>query len=174
MVAVFGLSIALAVVYFQSPTPPPAAPNVNRVIDDPQLEAARQQARATLDTFLEVYADPLPNTQGYSVKISVFDNDKVEYFWVYPFQTPAADTPNDNFRGRINDDPTIVNNVFKGQQVEFSYDDIVDWTYDSASTKNMFGNFSGCVSLYREAPDNAQQFQELYGLDCSFLEAPPN
>ncbi|MGQ9425768.1 YegJ family protein [Gilvimarinus sp. F26214L] len=129
--------------------------------DDPQMQAAYDKARKTLDYFLGVANDPPPDTQGFSVKVGVQDNDLTEFFWVYPF-----DQEEEGFTGRINSEPQLVDNVFKGEIVSFQRGQIVDWTFEDTATEIMHGNYTGCVLLEREAPENAAQFQELYGLNC--------
>lgn len=129
--------------------------------NDPAMQAAHNKARESLDYFLGVAESPPPDTQGFSVKVGVVDENRTEYFWVYPFEEEE-----EGFSGRINDEPEFVDSVFKGEVISFDRTQIVDWTFEDTDTEIMHGNYTGCVLLEREAPENAAQFQELYGLDC--------
>lgn len=129
--------------------------------NDPQMQNAYEKARKSLDYFLGVAKSPPPDTQGFALKVGVKDEDLTEFFWVYPFNQEE-----DGFSGRINSEPELVDNVFKGEVIEFDRKQIVDWTFEDTETNIMHGNYTGCVLLEREAPENAAQFQELYGLDC--------
>jgi uncharacterized protein YegJ (DUF2314 family) len=130
--------------------------------NDPQLQEAYNKAQEGLDYFLELAAQPPAETQGFAVKARIQENDLQEFFWLYPF-----DHEGDHFAGRINDDPAVLLKTFKGDVVEFSRRDIVDWTFDDTKVSVMHGNFTGCVELGRQAPDNAAQFQEFFGLNCN-------
>lgn len=145
----------------QSPASVPEDANLINAEDDPAMQAAYDKARDSLDYFLGIVEKEPEGTQGYSLKVGVQDGDDVEFFWVYPFTHDQ-----ELFAGRINDTPEIIDSVFRGQIVEFERGQIVDWTFDDTLTKTMMGNYTGCVMLQRQAPENAAQFMELYGLDC--------
>lgn len=132
--------------------------------DDQDMQAAYNKAQDQLDYFLELAADPPRETQGFAIKARIEENQREEFFWLYPFENTAA-----GFAGRINDDPTVLLKTFKGDIVEFDRKDIVDWTFDDTRLNVMHGNFTGCVELTRQAPENAKQFQEFFGLDCTKL-----
>jgi uncharacterized protein YegJ (DUF2314 family) len=129
--------------------------------NDPQMQNAFNKARKSLDYFLGIAKTPPPDTQGFAVKVGVRDEDLTEFFWVYPFSEE-----NEGFSGRINSEPELVNNVFKGEIIAFGRGQIVDWTFEDTATNIMHGNHTGCVLLQRDAPENAAQFQKLYGLNC--------
>ncbi|MCW8194979.1 DUF2314 domain-containing protein [Proteobacteria bacterium 005FR1] len=132
-----------------------AAPN------DPEMQAAFNKARKSLDYFLGVAESRPDETKGFALKVGVRDEGLTEFFWIYPFQKE-----DEGFSGRINTSPELVDNVFKGEVINFDRDQIVDWTFEDTATDIMHGNYTGCVELQRAAPENAEQFQELYGLNC--------
>lgn len=132
--------------------------------EDPMMQRAHSKARESLDYFLGVAESHPSDTQGFSVKVAVEDQDRTEYFWVYPFTQEE-----EGFSGKINSEPQVVNNVFEGEVINFDRRQIVDWTFEDTATGIMHGNYTGCVLLEREAPENAAQFQKLYGLDCDKL-----
>lgn len=129
--------------------------------EDPMMQNAHAKAQETLGYFLGVAESQPSDTQGFSVKVAVEDQELTEYFWVYPFEQEE-----EGFSGRINSEPQIVDNVFEGEVIDFDRSQIVDWTFEDTATGIMHGNYTGCVLLEREAPENAAQFQKLYGLDC--------
>ncbi|MEX1033672.1 MAG: DUF2314 domain-containing protein [Cellvibrionaceae bacterium] len=129
---------------------------------DPEMQNAFNKARRSLDYFLGVAESPPPDTRGFSVKVGVVENELTEFFWVYPFAQEE-----EGFSGRINSTPQIVNNVLEGEVINFERGQIVDWTFEDTATEIMHGNYTGCVLLEREAPENAAQFQKLYGLECN-------
>lgn len=130
--------------------------------DDPQMQEAYDKARKSLDYFLKTAASAPQDTRGFALRVGVRDDGMTEFFWVYPFQEEE-----EGFSGRINSEPALVDSVFKGEIIHFDRGQIVDWTFEDRATGIMHGNFTGCVQLAREAPEHAEQFQELYGLDCS-------
>lgn len=143
---------------------PPAADDQELAIsapNDPEMQSAYDKARRTLNYFLGVAKAPPPDTRGFALKVGVVERDQTEFFWVYPFEWD-----DEGFSGRINVEPELVNSVFKGQIIEFQRSQIVDWTFEDRATNIMHGNYTGCVQLKREAPEHAEQFQNLYGLNC--------
>lgn len=143
-----------------------APPEDNQTIEisapnDPEMQSAYDKARRTLNYFLGVAESPPPDTRGFALKVGVVEQDQTEFFWVYPFERNE-----EGFSGRINAEPEVVSQVFKGQMIEFERSQIVDWTFEDRATNIMHGNYTGCVLLEREAPEHAEQFQDLYGLNC--------
>ena len=140
----------------------PVAPFKPIYPDDPEMQIAYEKAQEGLDYFLKLADNPPKETQGFAVKARIQENERQEIFWLYPFAHDGED-----FAGRLNDEPETLLKTFKGDFVEFSRRDIVDWTFDDTRLDIMQGNFTGCVELQRKAPDNIDQFQELFGLDCN-------
>lgn len=130
--------------------------------DDLELQGAFEEAQTRLNYFFKTANNPPQDTQGFSVKIALSDESNTEYFWVYPFSETT-----DGFSGKIIAEAKIINNVIKDQIVQFTRGQIVDWTFEDKATKKMHGNFTACVELLRVAPENSEQFQKLYGLDCN-------
>jgi uncharacterized protein YegJ (DUF2314 family) len=129
---------------------------------DPEMERAFAKARATLDTFLKLSANPKPGTRDFSVKVAVRDGEYTEYFWLTPFSRDA-----DGFLGTINNEPRGVRNVQFGQEFRFTRDDIFDWTYSDAEGR-MYGGYTTCALLTHEPAQEAQAFRDAYSLDCNY------
>ncbi|MGH1470897.1 MAG: DUF2314 domain-containing protein [Cellvibrionaceae bacterium] len=139
----------------------------SQIIDagkDKDMQKAFNRARKTLNDFFNIAKTQPEGTQGYSLKIGITQGEHTEFFWVYPFEETE-----EGFSARINNQPKIIDSVFKGEIVSFVRGQIVDWTYDNKEANTLHGNFTGCVDVNREAPDNAEQFMKLYGLNCDFL-----
>lgn len=129
--------------------------------NDAEMHAAYIKAQDGLDYFLDVATKQPEETQGFAIKARIQEGEREEYFWLYPFEASP-----EGIAGRINDDPKQLLKVFKGDIVVFQREDVIDWTFDDTRLDIMHGNFTGCVELQRQAPDNAKQFQEFFGLDC--------
>ncbi|SFG85084.1 Uncharacterized conserved protein YegJ, DUF2314 family [Duganella sp. CF458] len=128
---------------------------------DPAMERAFGKARSTLDNFLRMAAAPAKGTSDYSVKVGVTDGKNTEYFWVRDFERHG-----EKFVGTLANEPRMVKKFKNGQRFDFSKNLIVDWTYIDASKRKMFGNFTACALLTKEAPEEASKFRERFGLDC--------
>jgi len=129
--------------------------------DDLELQKAFEQAQTSLNYFFKTANNPPQDTQAFSVKVALSDKTNTEYFWIYPFSKTTG-----GFSGKVVAQAKIIDNIIKGERVEFNRGQIVDWTFEDTVTNKMHGNFTACVKLLRVAPENSQQFQKLYGLDC--------
>lgn len=125
----------------------------------PAMQRAFARARASLDQFLTLAANPRAGARGFAVKVGVREGGTTEYFWVTPFQRSG-----DSFTGRLNNTPRLVSNVRAGQTLRFARSDIVDWMY--VESDRMRGNFTACALLERETPTQRTAFQQQYGLSC--------
>ena len=124
--------------------------------DDPDMAAAMRKARETLPGFLALARVPPPTVTTLAVKVAIEDR---EFFWITPFEQRGA-----KFSGRINNTPHMVKTVRLGQTIEFSEDEIVDWTYYDSGKSH--GNFTACALLKREPRDQAEAFKQQFGLNC--------
>ena len=127
--------------------------------EDPDMNAARGKARATLDSFLAANASPAPGSRAYSIKVKVSDGEAVEHFWVKKFRRDG-----DGFAGAIDNAPEIVHTVRLGQEIRFARSEISDWMY--IDNGKMKGNFTACALLMRETPAEREKFRKAYGLEC--------
>lgn len=130
--------------------------------NDQELQRAFEKAQTSLNYFFRTANNPPQDTQGFSVKIALSDEKNTEYFWIYPFSETT-----EGFSGKIVAESKIINNILKDEIVQFDRGQIVDWTFEDNATEKMHGNFTACVELLRVAPENSEQFQKLYGLDCN-------
>ena len=92
--------------------------------DDPKMAAAIDNARSTVDRFIQNLEKPKPSQSGFSVKLPVKDGDNVEHMWVLPVRYE-----NGTFSGTINNEPDKVKTVKIGDQVKVAKDQISDWMF---------------------------------------------
>ena len=115
-----------------------------------------RKAQSTLADFLKVAAAPKPGTLGFSLKVAVREDERVEYFWITPFTNNGS-----QFSGEINNTPRVVHSVKLGQTAQ---SDIVDWLY--IENGMMRGNYTACA-LLKSAPKNeTEEFKKTFGLNC--------
>lgn len=134
-----------------------AAPKI-----DPVMERAFNQARASLDQFLDLARIPPPHLRGFALKVGITEEpDIVEYFWINDF-TQSGDA----FSGKINNRPLLVKRVRLGRVHEFKRSDIVDWTYIDTESRRVHGNFTACAQLARKPADLAAELRQKFGLIC--------
>ena len=108
---------------------------------DPQLAVAEQTAKNTLDPFLTKLK--AGTVQG-AVKVEFNSPVGPEYIWVDHLQF----LPNDNFSGKLANQPKLLTGKKKGDEVTFAKADIVDWiSQNPDGTQD--GDFTGEV-LRRE------------------------
>lgn len=108
---------------------------------DPAMAAAVRDARAGLDAFLKLAADPPSNATHFSLKVGLpIDDRNVEYVWVRPFKLEGGE-----FVGRLVNTPKDFPSLKYGQQILFDRANIIDWTYRDGDS--LRGHFTTCVLL---------------------------
>ncbi len=127
--------------------------------DDPEMALAFRKARETLPAFLALARKPRRTTTNFAVKVVISDDSHDEYFWISRFKEHDG-----KFSGRIDNTPQLVKTVKFGQTITFTEHDIVDWLYMDRG--RMQGNFTLCVLLKREPPEEASALRKQLGLAC--------
>jgi uncharacterized protein YegJ (DUF2314 family) len=129
--------------------------------DDPDMAAAFRKSRETLPQFLALARAPRPTIIHLAVKVGVStdDDDGKEFFWISPFGPLSG-----RYAGSINNTPRSAKTVVRGQIIEFSEDEIVDWLYIEEG--KMHGNFTACALLKRESPEQMEVARKEFGLSC--------
>ena len=126
---------------------------------DPVMVTAIKQARATLDEFLTIAANPPPNTSGFKLKVMVRDRGETEHFWVTPFRTLE-----DGFAGVLANEPKLVRIVKAGQIIRFTRADISDWGY--VRDGRQVGSYTVCALFKRMPKEQADYYRKNHGFDC--------
>ncbi len=101
--------------------------------DDPEMNAAIENARASLPSFWKIFEHPVHGETGFSLKARMKDGSATEHFWLIDIQRV-----NGKIAGVINNDPDTVKSVKLGQRVEIPEADISDWLY--MRDGKMYGN----------------------------------
>jgi len=127
--------------------------------NDPDMAAAFRKARSTLDGFLAKVRNPRPSITAYAVKIPIREGEQTEYFWISRFTQRDG-----RLIGRIDNTPRLVHKVKEGEEINFKPSDVVDWLY--VENNKMAGNFTACVIIKRDTPQDAENFKRHYGLTC--------
>ena len=127
--------------------------------DDADMAAAIRQARAKLDEFLALAANPPPGASDFKLKVMVRDGEDTEHFWVTPF-APAGK----GFKGTLANEPQVVSNVEAGEEIEFSRAQISDWGYTKDGRQ--VGSYTVCVLFKKMPPEQADYYRKNHGFDC--------
>lgn len=150
---------ALAPAMSQNQTPP-----ANQVVfvgaQDPDMVAAIQQARATLDDFLRTQANPPPGTEDFRLKVIVMDGDEVEHLWMSPIKVNRKG----GFSGVVANAPRVVRNVRLGQTLRFDAGRISDWAY--VRHGRQVGSFTVCALFKKMPQEEVAYYRNEYGFDC--------
>lgn len=110
---------------------------------DAAMAAAVRDARAGLDAFLVLAANPPSNATHFSLKVGLpIDDRNVEYVWVRPFKREGGE-----FVGRLVNTPKDFPSLKYGQQILFDRANIIDWAYRDGD--NLKGHFTTCVLLQK-------------------------
>lgn len=103
--------------------------------DDPEMEAAIAEARATVARFVSALNNPLPSQADFSVKMAVTDGETIEHMWLTPVRHQ-----NGEFVGAIGNDPSQISTVAIGDEVRVTEDQISDWMY--VENQKLVGGFT--------------------------------
>src|SRR5262249_45481080 len=92
--------------------------------DDPKMNAAIAKARSTVNTFIAALSAPKPNQADFSVKMAFTDGEHTEHMWLGSVRYDGK-----VFRGVVNNDPELVNNVKVGQKASIEPSKVSDWMF---------------------------------------------
>ena len=111
--------------------------------DDPEMAAAEQTARETLDDFIQALQNPTPLQSDFGVKTSFADDGEVEHMWVSDLT--YADGA---FSGRLGNDPYLVKNIKNGDPVVVKRSDVEDWLYYDG--EDIVGGYTAKLLMSRQ------------------------
>jgi uncharacterized protein YegJ (DUF2314 family) len=126
---------------------------------DPDMDAARRQAQASLDSFLAVARTKPAGTSGFKLKVQVSDGRYTEHFWVVPFREVDG-----RFQGAISNEPQYVHTVKFGQLITFDRTEISDWGY--VKNGRQVGSFTVCAMFKKMTTEQVDYYRKNYGFDC--------
>ncbi|SRR6266498_211150 len=125
---------------------------------DPEMNAAIQQARDTLNTFIEKIATPHADRTIVAVKVRFSPPDGLpQDIWV-----DGVTYTDEIFRGNMGDDIPSLRLKF-GQKITIDEKDIVDWMI--VEDGKLIGGYTIRLAMQRMSPDERERF--LKSLDYS-------
>ncbi|WP_425090987.1 DUF2314 domain-containing protein [Tropicimonas sp. S265A] len=98
---------------------------VEVALDDAAVNSAVEEARATLPLFLEHASTEPAGWENVAIKVALQADGPVENIWVGSFK-PLEDG---SFIGQLDNDPVYLGDLKAGSEVQFRYDQIVDWAF---------------------------------------------
>ena len=133
--------------------------------DDPKMNAAMDQARASVNTFTEALQSPKPGQAGFSVKVGFKDEDKTEYMWLTPVTFDGK-----VFHGVVNNQPEKISNVTMGENVSVEPSRISDWMF--VENRKLVGGtpsvFCG-MACHRASEQNLTRASHLLLIDVTIV-----
>lgn len=129
--------------------------------ENPAMQRAFQKARASLDEYFKIAANPPADASMFAVKVALSDGKNTEYFWVNRVVATSS-----GYTGHLGNEPRLVKKYRFDEKLAFDRIQIVDWTYHDQDGRRMRGNFTACALLTNEPKEQAQAFMRKYGLEC--------
>ena len=126
---------------------------------DAEMDAAITKARATLDDFLKIQANPPKGADEFKLKVMFTGGGNSEHIWVTPFQTTKT-----GFKGTLAGEPRYVTRLSNGQNVTFTRADITDWGYTLNGKQK--GSYTVCVMFNHMPAADANRYRRDYGFEC--------
>lgn len=88
------------------------------------MNRAIEQARESLDSFLELVKQPGPGQRDFEVKVRYSVPDHDEHLWLHSLAWEG-----ERLWGTLGNQPVYVKQLHEGQRVEIDVNRITDWTY---------------------------------------------
>lgn len=98
-----------------------------------EMASAIARARKEVDVFISTFESR--DGSDFAVKVPIEDGDKTEHFWLTDISYG-----DDEFEGKIGNDPGVVSNVSFGQVVKVPKREISDWLFMRGG--KMHGNYT--------------------------------
>ena len=122
---------------------------------DPEMEAAKAQARATLGHFWDKFTNPGPGESGFAFKVALpYGSNSTEHIW-----TKDIERRDGKITAVINNVPRDVKTVRLGQRIEVADAQISDWFY--LRDGKMVGNYTMRPLLKRMPPQDAARYRAM-------------
>lgn len=125
--------------------------------DAPDMEAARQRARASLSDFWSHYERPRAGERRFMLKVSLpDDNGSREHIWI----DAVRRLDDGRFSGRLGNDPVAMKKRKAGDLVTFEKSQIDDWMF--LRNDKIVGNETMRPLLTRMPAEQAARYKALY------------
>ena len=126
--------------------------------NDEEMNAAIEQARATVGEFVHRLQNPRPKDGDFSVKKKIDEGERSEHFWLKDIS--HADGV---FTGTVGNAPQSIRNVKYGDRVTVAENNITDWMY--LDDGKMAGNFTLRVLLKHMPEQEATLIRAHFQID---------
>lgn len=95
--------------------------------NDPEMTAAIEKARQTIETFWNAKSARGEGVAGFALKVGISEpgSDQVEHFWLIRVRKHS----DGKLSGEINNEPNFIKSVKFGQRYVFHPDMISDWMF---------------------------------------------
>jgi uncharacterized protein YegJ (DUF2314 family) len=121
--------------------------------EDARLEAARQEARATLPQFVEALKAPLNTQKGFSLKVDFHEGKVHEYMWLHKVRAEGFD-----FTGVLANRPIQLKKLRHGQRVRVKAPAVADWMYTDGG--GLVGGYSIRAIAASLSPAERQRLEQ--------------
>ena len=128
--------------------------------DSEEIANGVRKARATLEAFFAQAQNPRAGTDSFSVKIGLPTSRGKEYVWASLLRRE-----NGRVSGKIDNTPRWTTEFRRGQIIDFSETEIIDWVYIDGD--RMKGNFTSCAINKMTSTAEARAMQERFRMTCS-------
>lgn len=134
-----------------TPTPSPTATTTEAASMDPEMESAFAEARASLDQFIQLLAEPNPTRTFAALKIRfTLPDGTTQDIWCDEVTYKEG-----QFTGNMGDDlPSL--RLYFGDRIPLSQNDIVDWMI--VQDGKLIGGFTIRVAYSRMTPAEKEFF----------------
>ena len=131
-------------------------PAVKLTDSDPEMNAAIQDARRTLDNFLTLHASGQIDPKDAAVRVAVPTTEGLccEHIWMVEFTREG-----EVFSGLVANDPIDVNYLKLWQPYQFTRADISDWNYRADG--KLHGAYTLRVMIPKLPPEQAAEFRAI-------------
>jgi uncharacterized protein YegJ (DUF2314 family) len=132
-------------------------PDVYRIAsEDEDMNAAIEQAQATLDTFVEFLNSPKPGQTHFSIKAKFATTDEpasFEHIWLYDVEYDG-----EQFSGRIGNQPLDATYLNLDEKVKVPREDVSDWMIIEDGV--LLGGYTLRVLVDRMSAEEKETFLE--------------
>ena len=132
----------------------------NSSIEPPYVEVPKDhiamhraviEARRTVGEFVAALQHPAPGQQDFEVKKRFIQNGQVEHIWLSDVQFVG-----NQFRGRVDNQPRMIQGLMLGQSVSVKPNEISDWLY--VDHGKLVGGYTVRVQYNELSPKEKQEF----------------
>lgn len=121
--------------------------------EDPEMNSAMEQARASVITFITSLQNPGQNQTYFSVKAKIVDGEHSEHIWLYDVSYDS-----NQFLGKIGNNPLNVKNVSLGDEIALIPSEISDWMI--VENNRLIGGYTLRVLRDRLSGEDREKFDE--------------